>query len=387
MGNTIQIKTGSGAPKGILVKGELGFDTTNKKLYIGLGETNPFMVTADYLPLNGGKMIGPISFQSSSLPDKTLEFVCGIDSFANGGELGRQSKDNFLSGYAKTSDLANYVTTNTAQTIVAAKTFDGEQKYYNTSYCPTITDTASGVGCAFKASRGLFNEALIDKIIMTSSTKKIPFYKYTGTSGGAMSGLTEVASIDTSGNATFNGAIHIKSTADASADSESTIPPLTIGDRNGSHIIIDGNEIISKNGTGTMQTLYLQDTGGETKACGDFVVAGKIKGIIKQLWTNSNSSATFTAQDISLNYSGYNTLILIFRRRTDSATCCTVTIPATSGANYQSIINYISGNTAKIQKRDFTINASSISFGAGWQQGSTNGTDNNANIPVAIWAF
>lgn len=82
--------------------------------------------------------------------------------------------------------------------------FDGEQNFYNFSYCPTITDTASGVGCAFKASRGLFNEALIDKLIMTSSTSKIPFYKYTGTSGGSMTGLTQVAAITNDG--TFSGA-------------------------------------------------------------------------------------------------------------------------------------------------------------------------------------
>lgn len=377
MDNIIQIKTGSRAPdSGFLAVSELGFDKQNKDLYIGLEENGLLKLNYDDLKDFG--------ITASATEINVLDGV-----IANTTQL------NYLVGVTSgiQSQLDNKVTLNTTQTITDVKTFkasnifDGEQKYFNTTHCPTVTDTAGGVGCAFKASRGLFNEALIDKIIMTSSTKKIPFYKYTGASGGAMTGLTEVASIDTNGSAVFNGTIHIKSTADASGTSESTIPPLTIGDRSGSHMVIDGNEIISKNGTGAMQTLYLQDAGGETKACGDLVVAGKIKGIIKQLWTNSNSSATFTAQDISLNYSGYNTLILIFRRRTDSATCCTVTIPAASGASYQSIINYVSGNTAKIQKRDFTINASSISFGAGWQQGSTNGTDNNANIPVAIWAF
>jgi hypothetical protein len=38
---------------------------------------------------------------------------------------------------------------------------------------------------------------------MTSSTGKIPFYKYTGTSGGSMSGLTQVSYIDTNG--TYQG--------------------------------------------------------------------------------------------------------------------------------------------------------------------------------------
>lgn len=103
----------------------------------------------------------------------------------------------------------NYVDLTSAQTVNAQKTFDGEQKFYNTSYCPTITDSAGGVGCAFKASRGLFNEALIDKMVMTGSTKKIPFMKYTGTSGGSMTGMTEVASIDENGALSTNGAVTV----------------------------------------------------------------------------------------------------------------------------------------------------------------------------------
>lgn len=110
-------------------------------------------------------------------------------------KLGHTHTEYATSGHGHT----NYVDLSSAQTITAAKTFNGEQKFYNASYCPTITDSAGGVGCAFKASRGLFNEALIDKLIMTGSTGKIPFYKYTGTSGGSMTGLTEVASISSTG--------------------------------------------------------------------------------------------------------------------------------------------------------------------------------------------
>lgn len=105
--------------------------------------------------------------------------------------------------------LSNYVDLSTSQTIKAQKTFDGEQKFLNTQYCPTITDTASGVGCAFKASRGLFNEALVDKIVMTGTTKKIPFMSYTGTSAGSMTGMIEVASLDNTGALTTSGSILI----------------------------------------------------------------------------------------------------------------------------------------------------------------------------------
>lgn len=105
--------------------------------------------------------------------------------------------------------LKNYVDLSTSQTIKAQKTFDGEQKFLNTQYCPTITDTANGVGCAFKASRGLFNEALMDKIVMTGTTKKIPFMSYTGTSAGSMTGMIEVASLDNTGALTTSGSILI----------------------------------------------------------------------------------------------------------------------------------------------------------------------------------
>lgn len=110
-----------------------------------------------------------------------------------------------MSQAAVTTALNAKVDLTSAQTLTGVKTFNssnifsGEQKFSHPSYCAAITDSASGVGCAFKASRGLFNEALIDKLIMTASTGKIPFYAYTGTSGGAMTGLTEVASISNAG--------------------------------------------------------------------------------------------------------------------------------------------------------------------------------------------
>jgi hypothetical protein len=81
----------------------------------------------------------------------------------------------------------------------ASNQFDGEQKFVHSQYCPTVTDSATGIGCGFKASRGLFNEALIDKVVMTASTKKIPFYTYNGTSSGSMSNMKEVSHIDSNG--------------------------------------------------------------------------------------------------------------------------------------------------------------------------------------------
>lgn len=53
------------------------------------------------LPLSGGQMTGPLSFNgNTALPQKSLSYICGIDAFANGGQMGWQSKSEFLSGYA-----------------------------------------------------------------------------------------------------------------------------------------------------------------------------------------------------------------------------------------------------------------------------------------------
>lgn len=60
---------------------------------------------SEYLPLTGGLLNGSLKFQDVSLPQKAPEFICGIDAFAAGGEMGWQSKAEFLAGYAKLSDI------------------------------------------------------------------------------------------------------------------------------------------------------------------------------------------------------------------------------------------------------------------------------------------
>lgn len=99
------------------------------------------------------------------------------------------------SGYAATSH-----THSEYAKVASANTYNGEQKFQNSSYCPTVTDSASGVGCAFKGSRGLVNELLVDSIIMTGTTNQtLDFYVYGATSNGQMSGLSRVAYIDSNG--------------------------------------------------------------------------------------------------------------------------------------------------------------------------------------------
>lgn len=58
--------------------------------------------THSYLPLSGGTMTGSIKFNSNSLPQKTLSYVCGIDAFADGGEMGWMQGSDFVGQYAPT---------------------------------------------------------------------------------------------------------------------------------------------------------------------------------------------------------------------------------------------------------------------------------------------
>lgn len=58
--------------------------------------------THSYLPLAGGTMNGSIKFNSNSLPQKTLSFVCGIDAFNDGGQMGWMDGSNFVAQYAPT---------------------------------------------------------------------------------------------------------------------------------------------------------------------------------------------------------------------------------------------------------------------------------------------
>lgn len=135
-----------------------------------------------------------------SKPSKILN-VAGV--IQQGGIAVALSTDitNIQDSLAQKQPLGNYAiqdgnnTFSGSNIFSKSNTFDGEQKFANSQYCPTVNDTAPGVGCAFKASRGLFNEALIDKIIMTAHTGGIPFYTYSGANSGAFIGLTEVARI------------------------------------------------------------------------------------------------------------------------------------------------------------------------------------------------
>ena len=184
------------------------------------GSTGTFdsSALAGYLPLSGGTMTGPIKFNAASLPGKSLAYICGIDAFAAGGEMGWQSKSDFLAGCATTAQISSLQTavdgkqpSGSYAVTNAANTFSGEQKMVNSQYAPTMNDIASGIGCSLKNARACDNQLIVAEIIapltaatdstigMISTVGEIPFYKITGASNGQPTGKTQMARVTSSG--------------------------------------------------------------------------------------------------------------------------------------------------------------------------------------------
>lgn len=77
------------------------------------------------------------------------------------------------------------------------------------------------------------------------------------------------------GNKTFTGIIHLTNTRDADKGSDSGV--LIIGDKDGSHLIFDDNEIMAKNKTNGTGVLYLNADGGTVYIGGNFLPNGTTK--------------------------------------------------------------------------------------------------------------
>lgn len=81
----------------------------------------------------------------------------------------------------------------------------GEAKFTHPDYCPDVEDTAQSIGCAFKASRGHFNQMNVNEIYLPATTtanyegNKISFKTYSGGNNGTYANVSEVAQINTTG--------------------------------------------------------------------------------------------------------------------------------------------------------------------------------------------
>ena len=146
--------------------------TSKPTTIAGYGITDAYTATtidsklSGYLPLSGGTMTGSIKFNDNSLPSKTLSYVCGIDAFANGGEMGWMRGSDFVAQYAPTltgtgaSGTWGISITGNAATATNADTLDGVH-YQNilerTHSGASLSGTATGW---FRIAESLATDAM-----------------------------------------------------------------------------------------------------------------------------------------------------------------------------------------------------------------------------------
>ena len=163
-------------------------------------------------------------------------------------------------------------------------------------------------GTADKATNDTSGAAILDKYITrvdfaqadtsaSDKTKKLNIRLYDG--NNALKSTVQVPNASTTetgvvntgtqsfaGNKTFTGRIHFSNTTDAAKGSDSGV--ITIGDKSGEHMLLDGNEIMAKSGASGANVLHIQAEGGTTEIGGNFIPKSQLSlGSSSNYWGNA----------------------------------------------------------------------------------------------------
>ena len=118
---------------------------------------------------------------------------------------------------------------------------------------------------------------------------------------------------------------------------------------------------------------------------------GQSGGKIDLLWTNSAPGASFTAQDVPLNLSSYDYIMIVSKRATtttmEDKTSDAIQRTFFKMSNNTGVANRIitsSSNLSSVLYRNVTLASDKITFGAGYNAGSQ---ANNSVIPVYIYGI
>lgn len=123
----------------------------------------------------------------------------------------------------------------------------GEAKFTHPTYCPEVEDTAANIGCAFKASRGHFNQMNVNEIYLPATTttnyegNKISFKTYSGGNNGTYTNVSEVAQINTTGLKVGSSSIGINGYIEGTR-----LKTTNAGNKAGDFATIDGSGWIYK---------------------------------------------------------------------------------------------------------------------------------------------
>ena len=107
---------------------------------------------------------------------------------------------------------------------------------------------------------------------------------------------------------------------------------------------------------------------------------------IDLLWTNASPTSSFAAQDISVNYSAYKLIMLVFKRDAASNYLCYTLSTARTQSPSATMFNW---NLSTIIFRGFNIVNNVITFYAGVRMTAigTSVDDNNMLIPYKIYGI
>ena len=234
MANRIKIRRGSGNPGSNLLSYELGWDTTNKALYINDGGTSK--ITA--LPLTGGTMSGNLTFsgtagiqyQGTKNTYKMISFINNtVDAWGNGISIGGGGQ-TIIGGGESASVLVAQAGTSGAEVMWIGN--DSDIDFY-----PTQQDGFDGSARIRMSASTLFagvsgNTTREAQVGVASGAGDIYMFSQAATSGArgiylpahGTGAAKYVIQVDTNNNITFYGSLSGTATkANGLADGSSTM--------------------------------------------------------------------------------------------------------------------------------------------------------------------
>ena len=200
--------------------------------------TTTIVASQQYMPRTGGTWTGPLFFNSDSLPStSTLNYICGIDSFADGGDFKYTNANDLTVGKANTLT--------TARTINGTP-FNGSANITTSNWGTARTLTIGNTGKSVNGSTNI-SWSLSEIGAAASSHTHSNYLTTSGTAAAATklaTARTIALSGDVTGSTSFNGTANVTIATtvanDSHSHSDSTITSVGAGKITGTLAIAHG---------------------------------------------------------------------------------------------------------------------------------------------------
>lgn len=200
--------------------------------------TTTIVASQQYMPRTGGTWTGPLFFNSDSLPStSTLNYICGIDSFADGGDFKYTGANNLTVGKANTLT--------TARTINGTS-FNGSANITTSNWGTARTLTIGNTGKSVNGSTNI--SWSLGEIGAAASSHTHSNYLTTSGTAAAATKLATARTIalsgDVTGSTSFDGTANVTIAAtvanDSHTHSDGTITSVGAGKITGTLAIAHG---------------------------------------------------------------------------------------------------------------------------------------------------